>query len=133
MRGLSRLHQPATHRPQPSLESAVISFHTVVRVLLEDMPSSGGELLDHPRIDRRPVGGDLNRRQAVRQRAGEERPCGRAVAAFRDQDVDDLAVLIDRAVQVGPPSGDLDIGFIDEPPIAGRVPGRAGGVDELWA
>jgi hypothetical protein len=40
-------------------------------------------------------------------------------------------VLIDRPVQVGPSSGNPDIGFVDEPPIAARVPGRAGGVDEL--
>ncbi|MDT4903392.1 MAG: hypothetical protein QOH52_1408 [Pseudonocardiales bacterium] len=50
---------------------------------------------------------------------------------FGQQYVDELAVLIDRPVQVGPSSGDLDIGFVDEPPIAGRVPGRAAGVDDL--
>jgi hypothetical protein len=48
-----------------------------------------------------------------------------------DQDVDDLPVLIDGAVQVGPAAGDLDVGFVDEPAIPARVPGRAGGVDEL--
>ena len=54
----------------------------------------------------------------------EKRPCGRAVAAFGDQDVDDLSVLVDRAVEVGPTVGDLDVGLIDEPAVARRVPGR---------
>jgi hypothetical protein len=40
-------------------------------------------------------------------------------------------VLVDRAVQVAPATGDLDVGLVDEPPVAGGMPGRAGGVDEL--
>ena len=43
------------------------------------------------------------------ERAGEERPCRRGIAAFGDQHIDDLAVLIDRPVQVGPAPGDLDV------------------------
>lgn len=38
-------------------------------------------------------GGDLNRRRCRLERAGEERPRCRAVAAFGDQDVDDLPML----------------------------------------
>jgi hypothetical protein len=38
-------------------------------------------------------------------------------------------VLIDRAVEVGPAAGDLDVGLIDKPSVAHRVPGWAGGVD----
>jgi hypothetical protein len=34
-------------------------------------------------------------------------------------------VLVDGAVKVGPPAGDLDVGFVHEPPIAGRMPRRA--------
>jgi hypothetical protein len=104
----------------------VISFHAVVRVLLEDVPGGWGELVDQPRVDRRPVGGDLDRGRAVRQGAGEECPCSRAVTAFGDQDIDDLSVLVDRAVEIGPAAGDLDVGLIDEPlsPVACRA-GRA--------
>jgi hypothetical protein len=40
-------------------------------------------------------------------------------------------VLIDSPVEVCPASGDLDIGLIDKPAIADRVPGRPGRVDEL--
>jgi hypothetical protein len=57
----------------------------------------------------------------------------RAVASsrcLRDQDVDDLAVLIDRPVEIGPAAGDLDIRFIDQPAIPERVPRRARGVDD---
>jgi hypothetical protein len=43
------------------------------------------------------------------ERAGEERPCRSGIAAFGDQHIDDLAVLVDRPVQVGPASGDLDV------------------------
>jgi hypothetical protein len=74
-------------------ESAVISFHAVVRVLLKDMSGGRGKLVDHTRVDRRPIGGDLDRRRAAGQRAGEERPRSRAVAALADQDVDDLTAL----------------------------------------
>jgi hypothetical protein len=40
-------------------------------------------------------------------------------------------VLIDRAVHVGPTAGDLHVRLVDEPPVTGRVAGRAGGVGEL--
>jgi hypothetical protein len=54
----------------------------------------------------------------------EECPgCGR-VAAFAHQNIDNLPVLVDRAVEVGPAAGDLDVGFIDEPPVARGVPRR---------
>ena len=63
---------------------------------------------------------------------GEECPRGRVVTAFGDQDVDDVTVLIDRAVQLGPPAGDLHVGLIEEPSVACRMPRRASNVDERW-
>jgi hypothetical protein len=60
-----------------------------------------------------------------------EEPAGRrGVSLLGQQHVDDLPVLVDRPVQVSPPAGDLDVGLIDEPPVAGGVPQRAGGVGE---
>jgi hypothetical protein len=53
------------------------------------------------------------------------------VAAFGDQDVDDLTVPIDGAIQIDPAATDLDVGLVDEPAVAGCVPGGAGRVDEL--
>jgi hypothetical protein len=87
----------------------VIRFGDVVGVLLEDMPCTRGVLCDDRWVDRCPVGGDLDRSRTMSQCAGEERPCRSGIAVFADQDVDDLGVLIDRPVQVGPAPGDLDV------------------------
>jgi hypothetical protein len=45
--------------------------------------------------------------------------------------LDDLTVLIDRPVQIGPATGDLDIRLVNRPSIPDRVPCRTGGVDQL--
>ena len=62
---------------------------------------------------------------------GEEAPGGSQVAPHRQQDVDDLAVLVDCPVQVSPLAGHLDVRLIGEPPVARRVPARPGSLDEL--
>jgi hypothetical protein len=41
-----------------------------------------------------------------------------------------LPELVDRPVQVAPPTADLDIRLINPPPVAGRVPAGTGGVGE---
>jgi hypothetical protein len=109
----------------------VISFPTVVRILLEDMSRSRDEVVDHPRVHRCPVGADLDRRRSRLERAGEERPRSRSVSALADQDVDDLTVLVDRAVQLGPAPSDLHVSLIEEAPITRRVTCRTRGIDEL--
>jgi hypothetical protein len=58
--------------------------------------------------------------------------CGRQITLVGGEDVDDLAVLVDRPVQVNPPASNLDISFIDEPPISRSVPTGPGGVDQQW-
>src|SRR5215204_3444529 len=64
------------------------------------------------------------------QGPGEE-PAGRGgVPLLGQQHVDDLPVLVDRPVQVAPTAGYLDVGLVDEPPVACRVPEWAGGVGE---
>jgi hypothetical protein len=45
-------------------------------------------------------------------------------------DVDDLAVLVDGRVQVGPPISDLHIRLVDVPTVVDCVPARAGRVGE---
>jgi hypothetical protein len=59
----------------------------------------------------------------------------RAALAFRrtdteiHRDVDDLAELVDRAVDVPPPTGDLHVGLVDLPAITNSMPtgpGRLG-------
>jgi hypothetical protein len=55
--------------------------------------------------------------------AGEEPVSGRRqIPVLGHQDIDDLAILIDRPVQIDPTPSDLDICLIDEPPITRRVP-----------
>jgi len=77
-----------------------------------------------------PVGDHL-RRVAVRgQRSGEERARGGDVSALRQVHVDDLALLVDRPVDVGPDAGDLDVGLVDEPAVPRQVPSRPGCVDQ---
>src|SRR5437762_12773371 len=45
---------------------------------------------------------------------------------WRDVDVDDLTVLVDRAVNVLPPADDLHVGLIDIPAITDGVSARSG-------
>jgi hypothetical protein len=65
------------------------------------------------------------------QGAGEERTRSMSIAALRNENVDDLPELIDRPVQVRPAAGNLDVGLVHEPPIAGCVPSGPGRVHEL--
>jgi hypothetical protein len=46
----------------------------------------GTNVVEDPRVDRRPVGGHLAR-TTTKAHAQEECPCGRAVAAFRQQTI----------------------------------------------
>jgi len=55
---------------------------------------------------------------------------GRQVPLRRHQNVDDLAVLVDRPVQVDPSSRDLDIRLIREPSIPGSVSAGSCRVDQ---
>ena len=75
-------HLESAHRSQSCLEPAVVSLDTVVRVLLNDVARGREQVVEHARVDRRPVGGDLDRRQAVREGAGEEGPRRWGVAAL---------------------------------------------------
>ena len=43
--------------------------------------------------------------------------CSASVATAKDQNVDDLAVLVDRPVYVAPHAGDFDVGLVDEPAL----------------
>jgi hypothetical protein len=57
----------------------------------------------------------------------------RAAAALRcwgDEHVDDLAELVDRAVDVAPPAGDLHVGLIDPLTVPDRVAAGPGGLGQ---
>ena len=55
---------------------------------------------------------------------GEEPARGSEIASSGDEYVDDLAGLVNSSVDVPPPAGDLDVGLVDEPPVADRMPAR---------
>lgn len=78
----------------------MIGFDDVVRVLFQDVPRTGHDFVDDPRVDRRPVAGHLDRTPTNAHRAGEECPRGRAVAGFGQQNIDHLTMLIDSTVEV---------------------------------
>jgi hypothetical protein len=58
-------------------------------------------------------------------------PRSGGVSTRREQNVDDLTVLIDSPIEESPAAGHLDVGLVHEPPVTRRVPRRASGLDEL--
>ena len=80
---------------QAGLQPSVIGFDRIVGVLFGHMAGGGYQLIEHPRVGGRAVGGDLGRRRPMFEGAGEESTGGRQVPLLGDQDVDDLAELID--------------------------------------
>ena len=100
----------------------MVGFHRVVRVPLGDMPRRARRVADHLLVGRSTVGRDLDRHPAVSQCASEEDPCCGRVAAHGNEDIDHLAVLVDRAVQVAPATGDLDVRLVHEPPVTSSMP-----------
>jgi hypothetical protein len=86
------------------------------------MPRRRQQVIEHCRIRRCPVGGDLDRRDPRRADRPHKEPAGsRHVPPWRDEYVDDLAELIDRAIDVAPTAGDLDIGLVDLPAVTDSV------------
>jgi hypothetical protein len=121
----------SAHRPQPGLQPAMVGLDRVVGVPLDSVQSRRDQLIQDPRISRGAVGGDLGRNRPGAEHPGEEPPgCGQ-VPPDGEQDVDDLAVLVNSPVEVGPPAGDLDIRFVGEPPVTRSMPAEPRRLDEL--
>jgi hypothetical protein len=57
--------------------------------------------------------------------------CSSGVSPLGHPGADDLTVLIDGAADIGPAAGELEIALINEPSVAGRVPCRTRGANEL--
>jgi hypothetical protein len=51
----------SAHRPQPGLQTPMIGFDGVIRILFGDVARGGYQLLDHSRVGRCPVGAHLGR------------------------------------------------------------------------
>ena len=108
----------------------MIGFNPIVGVALGVVPGTQGDFLEDGRVDRCLVGDDLGRGRPVLECAGKESPGRRQVPLRGRQHVDHLPTLVDRPVQIHPPSGDLEIRFVNEPAISRDVSARPARVDE---
>jgi hypothetical protein len=108
----------------------VVAFDPVVRVLVGVVERDGQDVLDDAFESRCQVRHNLRGRPVSAQRGGEEAPCRADVAPRREVHVDDLAVLVHRAIPIAPDPGDLHLGLVDEPSVAHGVAPRSGRVDQ---
>jgi hypothetical protein len=93
------------------------------------MARRGQQLIEHPRIRRSSVGAHLCWAWATLEGAGEELASGRQIPILCDENVDDLAILVDRPIQIDPAPGDFDIGLINKPAITRHVPAGPGRIN----
>jgi hypothetical protein len=101
-----------------AFEAAVVGFDPIVRIPLDVVKRAGDQFLDHHAERRRSIGHDLDRIAMSSECGLEEPTCGFRVAFRWHVHVDDLAVLIDRAVDVSPEPSDLDVCLIHEPTVS---------------
>ena len=64
-------------------------------------------------------------------RPGEEPPGSRQVTPTQQQNVNDLAVLIDGPIEIGPGASDLHICLVGEPAVTEGMAARPRRLDEL--
>ena len=127
--GRAELRQ-TPHGSQPRLESSVIGLDRIISVLLNNVTRGRQQLIEYPRVGGRPVGAHLSRARTVLEGAGEELAGGRQIPVLGHENLDDLAVLVDRPVQRDSATGNLDVGLIHKPTITCSVPARPGCVDQ---
>jgi hypothetical protein len=108
----------------------VISFDGIVCVSLHDMARRRQQLLEHTRIGRRAIGAHLCGAGAVVEGTGKEPASGRQISSVGYQDIDGLAILVDRPIQIPPPPGDFHIRLIHIPAISCGMPTRPGHIDQ---
>jgi hypothetical protein len=93
--------------------------------------AAGSKRLQHARVDRRPIGDHFGGHDFGRADGLLEEPAGCAhVPTWGDEHVDHLAELVDRAVDIAPLAGDLDVGLVDLPAVADGVAAGPGGVGQ---
>jgi hypothetical protein len=83
----------------------MVGFDLIIRVLLGVVERGRHELVNDREQGPGSIGHDLRRLTVSAERRREEPSRGPGVAPRGDVDVDDLAVLVDRPVDVAPPSG----------------------------
>jgi hypothetical protein len=120
----------AAHRTQPRLEAAMVGLDPVVGVLVGAMPCKW-QLLQHGRVDRRPIGGDLDGPDLARADGPLKEPPGsRGISPSGDEHVDDLPELVDRTADIAPPPGDPHLRLVHRPAISHGVATRSGSLSQ---
>jgi hypothetical protein len=106
----------------------VIGLDPVVGVLLGAVPGRRQQVLQHDREGCRSVGSDLHCHHLGGVDGSFEAPPGcRSVALWRDERVDDLPVLVDRAFDVPPRPSDLHIRLVHLPTVPDAMATWPGG------
>jgi hypothetical protein len=108
----------------------MIGFDGVVGILLRDVARGRQQLIEYPWVGRSPISTHLGWAWAVVDGAGGESASGHQIPILRDEDVDDLAILVDRPIQIDLAPGDLDVCLVDEPPITQHVPAGPGRINQ---
>jgi hypothetical protein len=88
------------------------------------------QLIQYPWVSLGPVGRPFRRGRSLAQRAGKESASDRQIPLLQQQNIHDLPDLVNGAIEVDPPTGDRDRGFVHEPAISWSVPARLSRVDE---
>ena len=83
---------------QLRLESSVIGLDRITSVLLNNVTRGRQQLIEYPRVGGRLVGAHLSRVRTVLEGAGEELAGGRQIPLLGHENINDLAVLVDRPV-----------------------------------
>lgn len=120
----------AAHRSQSRLETAEVPLDPIVRILLGVVHRFRQQLIDHPKQRRSQISSDLGGWPVDSQRCFEELPRRWDVSLLRHVHVDDLSVLIHRAVHIAPRAGHLDVGLVHKPPVTNRVTTWPGCLDQ---
>jgi hypothetical protein len=126
-RGPSKVLE-AEHRTEPQLDRSVILLDQIVDVLgrpdlaLISLGMFAESLLGRATRSLIAVERDLMRQSALAsESAPEERLGGGDVSFGAQQEIDGLSLFVDGAVEIGPASLDLDVGFVDAPGPAHRA------------
>jgi hypothetical protein len=115
------------HRSQSRPQAAMIGLDPAVGVRLGAVPRRRQRLVEHGEVGRCVVGDHLHGRDLRDADGPFEQSVGRRrVPPHGDEHVDDLPELVDGAVDVAPPAGDLHVGLVDEPATSDGVPAGAG-------
>jgi hypothetical protein len=112
------------------LQESVVGLNSVLGVPGGVVESGRQKLHDHPHQDMGPVSGNHGSLAVGIDRCDEEAGDSLQVPPLGQEHVDDLAVLVDRPVDVAPRAGDLDVGLVHEPMTTDGVAARPGRLDQ---